>query len=135
MASDGILIITLPKKEEAKPLNNQINDDKNVLYNKLMGKKFDKAKIAEKLVPVFRIYNVRTAVLFGSYAKGEANEYSDVDIYVDSGLKGMRFVGLVESIREALGGKDVDVLDVTHVKNGSKVDEEIGKTGVTIYER
>ena len=56
-----------------------------------------------------------------------------MDILVDSGLKGLRFVGLVESIREALGDKPVDVFDVTHIMPESRVDNEIRDTGVIIY--
>ena len=94
-----------------------------------------KETIKTSLNPVFRFYNIRRATLFGSYAKGTANEKSDVDLYVDSGLKGMRFVGFMESVRKALNGKDVDIFDATHVERGSKVKSEIEETGELIYER
>ena len=51
------------------------------------------------LDPVFRKFGVRSAVLFGSYAKGSANPSSDVDLLVDSGLRGLRFFGLLEGFR------------------------------------
>ena len=35
--------------------------------------------IKNSLTPVFARHNVKRAVLFGSYAKGTANERSDVD--------------------------------------------------------
>ncbi|MDO5452104.1 MAG: nucleotidyltransferase domain-containing protein [Candidatus Saccharibacteria bacterium] len=89
--------------------------------------------IKQKLSPVFRGYNVSYALLFGSYAKGVATEKSDIDLYVDSGLKGMKFVGLIEAIRDALGDREVDVLDVAHVDNDSGVFKEIQRTGVKIY--
>ncbi|MBR5375766.1 MAG: nucleotidyltransferase domain-containing protein, partial [Lachnospiraceae bacterium] len=47
--------------------------------------------IRENLIPIFGRYNVKKAVLFGSYAKGMADDKSDVDIFVDSGLKGLKF--------------------------------------------
>jgi len=53
-------------------------------------------------------------------------------LLVDSGLRGLNFVGLTEYIREALD-KEVDVIDVMHVKKDSPVDMEIKKTGVLIY--
>lgn len=90
-------------------------------------------ELKEMLIPVFKIYNVRRAVLFGSYSKGLATSKSDVDILVDSGLRGLRFVGLIEDIKQSLQGKEVDVFDVSHVDNGSLVEEEINKTGVEIY--
>jgi len=93
---------------------------------------YDVAEIKEKLAPVFRNNRVKRAVLFGSYAKGEAGPRSDVDILVDSGLRGLDFVGLIEFVREALQ-KNVDMVDVCYVKKGSKVDREIAETGVPIY--
>ena len=92
------------------------------------------AEIEVKLVPVLRRYGVRKAVLFGSFAKGSAHENSDVDLLVDSGLKGLSFVGLIEDIRQALDDTEVDVLDVAHIKQGSLVDREIRRTGIRIYE-
>lgn len=86
------------------------------------------------LQPVFRKYNVMRAVLFGSVAKGTATEKRDVDLVVDSGLRGLKFVGLMEAIREALSS-EVDVFDRTHIEGGSKLDREIRNTGIIIYEK
>ena len=86
------------------------------------------------LSPVFDRYGVRRAVLFGSYGKGTATEKSDVDLLVDSGLHGLRFVGLLDEVQRAVG-KDVDLLDVTHIQAGSAIDHEIRNTGVTVYEK
>ena len=85
------------------------------------------------LVPVFRLYGVKSAVLFGSYGKGMANAKSDVDLLVDSRLKGLLFVGLMEDVRNAID-KDIDLFDINHVEEDSKVQDEINKTGVLIYE-
>lgn len=92
------------------------------------------SQLKEKLVPVFVDNRVRRAVLFGSYGKGSATEESDIDLLVDSDLKGLRFVGLIEAIRAAVD-KDVDIFDITHVEKGSKIDLEIQKTGVLMYEK
>ena len=46
------------------------------------------------LTPIFQKYGVKRAVLFGSYGKGTATANSDIDLMVDSGLKGLRFVGI-----------------------------------------
>lgn len=88
--------------------------------------------IKTKLDPVFSSYHVRSATLFGSYAKGLATEKSDVDLMVDSNLHGLQFFALVEDIREALD-KEVDVFDVTHIDEGSRIQKEIYDTGVKIY--
>jgi len=94
---------------------------------------YDVAEIRERLAPIFRSNRVKKAVLFGSYAKGEADPRSDVDILVDSGLRGLDFVGLVELVREALQ-KNVDMFDVCYVRKGSRVDREIAETGVSVYD-
>ncbi|MGN0615481.1 nucleotidyltransferase family protein [Ruminococcus flavefaciens] len=90
------------------------------------------AQIKELLVPIFREYNIRRAVLFGSYAKGSAKDKSDIDLLVDSGLKGLAFFGLLEDVVNAIG-KDVDLLDTSQVIPNSDVDNEISRTGVLIY--
>lgn len=90
-------------------------------------------QIKSILIPVFKEYSIRKAILFGSYAKGNADVKSDVDILVDSGLKGMAFFGLLEDVVTALE-KEVDLLDVTQIVPNSEVDNEILQTGVIIYE-
>lgn len=94
---------------------------------------FDEIKIS--LSPIFKKYGIKTAVLFGSYGKGTASAKSDVDLLVDSGLKGLRFVGLIEDIRNALGEKEIDLFDISHIEKGSLIDKEIIRTGVKIYEK
>ena len=84
------------------------------------------------LTPVFVKYDIKQAVLFGSFAKGCANENSDVDLLVDSRLKGLRFVGFTEAVRQAVD-RPVDVIDVSHIEKDSRLDKEIRLTGVTIY--
>ena len=65
-------------------------------------------------------------------AKGTATEHSDVDLLVDSGLRGLKFFGLLESVTCALN-LPVDLLDVTQIEHGSKVEHEIQNSGVAIY--
>ena len=89
--------------------------------------------IRNKLSPVFSGYNVRSAVLFGSYAKGTADEKSDIDLLVDSKLRGLSFFALLEDIREALNQKEVDLFDITHIETNSEIQKEIFKTGIKIY--
>ena len=93
---------------------------------------YSNEKIKYLLEPVFRGHGVKKAVLFGSYSNGTATTNSDVDILVDSNLRGLNFVGLIEAMREALD-KDVDVFDVHHIDDGSFVDCEIKRTGKVIY--
>lgn len=53
--------------------------------------------IREKTVPILKNYPVNKAILFGSYAKGNAIIGSDIDLYIDTNgkLRGLDFVGLM----------------------------------------
>ena len=91
------------------------------------------SELQSRLEPVFAGYGVSRAVLFGSVAKGTDSEGSDLDLLVDSGLRGLRFVGFMEAVRQA-AGMPVDVFDVTHIEAGSRIEREIRESGVVIYE-
>ena len=91
-------------------------------------------QIKEALTPVFREYGVRSAILFGSYARGQQTDKSDIDILVDSGLRGLAFFGLLNAVTETLK-KDVDLLDVSQIKPNSPIEEQARSMGVSIYER
>ena len=90
------------------------------------------ADIREKLMPIFDKYKIKKAVLFGSYAKGIAKDNSDIDIMVDSNLRGLAFFGLLEDMVNAVG-KSVDLLDKSQIINSSRIQREIEDTGVVIY--
>ena len=86
------------------------------------------------LSPTFAEYGVKRAVLFGSYAKGGATPLSDVDLVVDSGLRGLAFFGLLESVATALD-TPVDLIDVSQIERGSRIDREVAQSGVKIFEQ
>ena len=94
---------------------------------------YTQEQIKSILYPVFKEYGVNKAFLFGSYVKGSAKAESDVDIVVDSGLRGLSFYGLLEDVVTSLD-KKVDLLDVTQIIPESEIDREIKKTGVIIFE-
>ena len=104
------------------------------MRDKMSDKIYTLNELQSLLLPVFRHHDVRRAVLFGSYGKGKADCRSDVDLLVDSDLRGLRFVGLIEDVRSTLE-KEVDVLDVSHIVKGSEIDSEIKRTGILLYEK
>jgi len=57
-----------------------------------------------------------------------------VDLYMVSSLYGLEYFEFVEELRLALK-KKVEVLSNKTVEKQSKIEEEITKTGVLIYER
>ena len=91
-------------------------------------------ELQSELRPVFMSFGVKKAVLFGSVSKGTNTENSDIDIMVDSNLKGLKFLGFLESIKQIVGA-DVDLIDVSHIEKDSAVEKEIIRTGKVIYEK
>jgi len=73
--------------------------------------KYTIEEIKTIIEPIARKYGVERVYLFGSYARGDVTENSDVDLRVDKGsLKGLfALCGLYTEIEEALKMK-VDVL-------------------------
>ena len=75
-----------------------------------MGKLYTIDEIREKVKPVAERYGIEKVLLFGSYARGEATENSDVDLFISyRKLKGMFAIGGVYSDFEDVFG-DVDVV-------------------------
>lgn len=88
--------------------------------------------IKQKCAEVFENYEVDFCYLFGSYAKGRATETSDVDLLISANVRGLKFYGLVEEIRNALH-KKVDILNLNQLKNNLELTKEILQDGVKIY--
>jgi uncharacterized protein len=74
----------------------------------------NRAEIVAKLKsiePQLRAHGVAALYLFGSYARDEAREDSDVDVFVDPGTQQFyaleHFVGAYEIIQSVLPGQDI----------------------------
>lgn len=92
-------------------------------------------QIKEKVTNLFETEykgKIDFCYLFGSYAKGLAHEKSDVDLYVSSSLTGLRFVGLIERLRQTLH-KKVDLIRSSELNNNVELTNEIMKGGIKIY--
>ena len=83
---------------------------------------------------VLEEYSVKYCILFGSYAKGKANEKSDVDLLVSTDITGLRFFGIAERLRNALH-KKVDLLDLKQLSNNQNLLDEILKDGIRVYKQ
>ena len=88
--------------------------------------------IVAKCSQVFAEYPVHFCYLFGSYAKGEATERSDVDLLVSTDVTGIKFYGLAERLRKELR-KNVDLINVEQLSNNLELLNEVMKDGVRIY--
>jgi len=89
-------------------------------------------QIKEICTKVFIDFDIEYCYLFGSYAKGNANELSDVDLLISTPITGIRFYDLVEILREVLK-KKVDVLNREQLNENPDLVNEILKDGVKIY--
>ena len=80
-------------------------------------------EIKNRIKPIMLRNHVKDVYLFGSYARGEANSDSDVDIYCDSGDIDTLFkeVDFCEELKQALN-KEVDVVTID-----SKMDDYFKK--------
>lgn len=79
---------------------------------------------------------VYSVILFGSYAKNEATNNSDLDFVIDTKeqLMGFKLYSLITKIEEAFN-KQVDGFEKSEIIEFSKIDEEIKRTGVVVYEK
>ena len=67
-------------------------------------------EIAERIAPVAKKYNIPKVYIFGSYARGEANPDSDVDLMIEVGtLHGLEVIGALEEFKNVLK-KPVDLI-------------------------
>ena len=74
-------------------------------------------EITDIVAPVARRYGVERIYVFGSYAKGTADEFSDVDFLIYPGqVRGLRYGELYTDLSEALE-KGIDIVS-------NKVDED-----------
>ena len=49
--------------------------------------------------------------------RAQRQRKSDLDLLVDSKLRGLKFVGFMEDVRQA-AGMPVDVFDISHIEQG-----------------
>jgi len=88
--------------------------------------------IKTKCMEVFKDYPVHYCILFGSYAKGKATETSDLDLLISSDVKGIKYYGMVEKLRNTLH-KKIDALNLEQLKDNLELTNEILKDGIRIY--
>ena len=90
--------------------------------------------IKQTLSDVLGSKPVDFAYLFGSYAKGEADAKSDVDIMVSGAITGLEFFSLGGELEHALR-KNVDIIRLSDVGANQDLIREIMATGIRIYKK
>lgn len=90
-------------------------------------------KILAKILENMPVYQV---ILFGSYAKNTATQSSDIDLIIDTreSLMGFKLFSLIAQIEETFQ-KEVDAFEKAEIIENSKIDKEIKKAGIVVYEK
>lgn len=71
------------------------------------------------VVPLLEKYDMRSASLFGSYARNEADENSDIDLLLEGnpGFRPLNVFRVAEDLFR-LSGKRVDVFEISELDEG-----------------
>lgn len=101
-------------------------------------------EIKEKLNNVFQKYNLKKAYIFGSYARGEATDTSDVDILIDTAdsdiislidLSGFR-IDCLETLQKEVDVVTVQALEQDDTKQNSYIlIKNIMRERIKLYDR
>lgn len=78
-------------------------------------------------------YNAEYALLFGSYARGEETEESDIDVLVFGGdnFKKSNIFAFAEELRK-ITGKSVDAFEICEVDRSTPFYDNVIKEGIKI---
>lgn len=90
-------------------------------------------ELVSVILPLLRKYGAQEALLFGSYARGEADEESDIDLLVIGGpsFEPTNVFCIADELNRATG-KRVDVYELREVNEGSPFYRSIFHEGVKI---
>lgn len=93
-------------------------------------------ELKKMLQEILKDFEVKKAILFGSYAKNTTTSQSDIDLVIDSEgkLLNIYFYGLLEELVQKLK-KNVDLFEISEIQEGSRIYNDIQKEGIVVYER
>ncbi len=99
--------------------------------------KYGQMDVSAAMIPVLDRYPVKRAAIFGSFARDDITQRSDVDILVEfyPGTKGLEFFGLKVDLEDALG-RSVDLLTYNALNMAdSAFRKSVDREAVLVYER
>ena len=95
-------------------------------------------EIKKRILPVIEKYNIPAMYLFGSYARGEATEDSDLDFLVDTTgtcLTSLLALGALDCDLEEVFQKSIDLVTVRSVMQNVETESERSFRDTVIRER
>ena len=95
-------------------------------------------EIKKRVFPVIQKYNIPAMYLFGSYARGEATEESDLDFLVDTAgtnLTSLLSLGALYCDLEEVFQKSIDLITVRSVMQNAQTESERSFRDTVIRER
>ena len=95
-------------------------------------------EIKKRVFPVIQKYNIPAMYLFGSYARGEATEESDLDFLVDTtgtNLTSLLSLGALYCDLEEVFQKSIDLITVRSVMQNVETESERSFRDTVIRER
>ncbi len=100
-------------------------------------------ELRQRIAPIARKYQIPAVYLFGSYARNEATDASDVDILIDREGSAIRSMfdmgGLYDELQSSIG-KDVDLVTLQSLRQKSTLErtpwfvENLQKDMVRLYD-
>lgn len=99
-------------------------------------------EITRRITPVARAYGIRAVYLFGSYARNEATEESDIDLLIDTAgtsLRSLFSLGQLYCDLEAALEKKIDLITVSSLEQPPQMASEeffrenVNKEKVKLY--
>ena len=95
-------------------------------------------EIKKRVFPVIQKYNIPAMYLFGSYARGEATEESDLDFLVDTtgtNLTSLLSLGALYCDLEEVFQKNIDLITVRSVMQNVETESDRSFRDTVIRER
>ncbi len=109
-----------------------------ILKERFNSSSFNICKIKELITPIAKKYKLRSVYIFGSYARDEATEDSDIDILIDRegskvhGIFGMN--ALFNELAQAVG-KNIDLVTLQSLNQSSTVKNQMDFINQVMKER
>lgn len=95
-------------------------------------------QIREIVAPIAKKYNLKAVYLFGSYARGEATESSDIDLIVDTDgaeIKSLLALAAVYCDLEEAFEKPIDLITLSSLEQEIQMPSEVNFRGNVNNER